>query len=201
MEISWILVKEVFFSLGSAAGVLALLRPVLESKHQRDLKRAQRILDLLPEQRIIDLEPCLYQLREVPKSFFDPFDQILHEVRTNQEGVRFSGPVRKHLSRELVAIQTGYQRLRTLVQVPEWEPYSRTEDGMERYYWRFNKDAFADESGIPKNYAQHLDECVDHAREITRAYQRFQIASEIHLLETPVARYLLSRRFREHGVG
>jgi hypothetical protein len=57
MDISWGAVKEVFFAVGSAAGVLALLRPVIESKHQCDLKRAERILGLIPEQLVIDREP------------------------------------------------------------------------------------------------------------------------------------------------
>src|SRR5690606_29585540 len=114
-------------------------RPVLDSKHQRDIDRAQRILKLLPEQQIVDLEPCLYQSRLVPDWMFHPFDQLAHEARTNQDGVRFSGPMSKELRRELPALLSGYKDLRELVQVPEWEPRSRVEDGTQNYYWDFNK--------------------------------------------------------------
>lgn len=201
MEISWPAIKEAFFAIGSVAGVIAFLRPVLDSKHQRDLDRTKRILTLLPEQQVFDLEPCLYQSRLVPEWMFHPFDQLAHEVRTNQDGIRFSGPISKYLRRELLAMLSAYAQLRLLVQVPEWEPRSRDEeDGTKSYYWDFNKAAFNDEQGIPQNYAQHLDECVDHARSISRAYQRFQIAADTHLLEVPLVRWLLPYRYRKNDV-
>lgn len=201
MEISWPAIKEAFFAIGSVAGFIAFFRPVLDSKHQRDVDRSQRILNLLPEQQIVNLEPCLYQSRLVPEWMFQPFDQLTHEARTNQDGVRFSGPISKHLRRELLATLNAYEQLRSLVQVPEWEPRSRVEeDGTKSYYWDFNKDAFKDERGIPSNYAQHLDQCVDHARSIARAYQRFQITADTHLLEVPLARWLLPYRYRKNGV-
>ena len=201
MSLPWSVIKEAFFAIGSVAGVIALFRPVLDKKHQRDMERAERILKLLPEQLVVDLEPCLYQSRLVPKWMFQPFDQLAHEARTNQDAVRFSGPLRKALLREFAAILDGYKSLRNLVQVPAWEPRTRgEEDGDVSYYWDFNKDAFEDERGIPQGYTQHLDECVDHARTIARAYQRFQITTETHLLEVPASRWLLPRRYRAHGV-
>lgn len=201
MEISWPAIKEIFFAVGSAAGFIAFFRPVLDSKHQRDIDRSKRILGLLPEQHIIDLEPCLYQSRLVPEWMFQPFDQLAHEVRTNQDGVRFSGLISKQLRRELLATLNAYTQIRSLVQVPEWEPCSRyEEDDTKSYYWGFNKEAFKDERGIPSNYAGHLDQCVDHARSIARAYQRFQITADTHLLEIPLAYWLLPYRYRKHGV-
>jgi hypothetical protein len=201
MEISWPAIKEAFFAIGSVAGFIAFFRPVVDSKHQRDIERSQRILDLLPEQQIIDLEPSLYQSRLVPEWMFQPFDQLAHEARTNQDSVRFSGPMSKHLRRELLGILDAYRQLRSLVQVPQWEPRSREDDdGTKGYYWDFNKEAFQDERGIPSNYAQHLDQCVDYARSIARAYQRFQITAETHLLEVPFARWLLPYRYRTHDV-
>ncbi len=201
MDLSWPVIKESFFAIGSLAGVIALLRPILDKKHQRDAERAERVFKLLPEQLVVDLEPCLYQSRLVPYWMFEPFDQLAHEVRTNQDGVRFSGPLRKALLRELTGVLDGYKNLRELVQVPDWEPKNREEDGgTASYYWDFNKEAFNDDRGIPQGYAQHLDKCVDHARVIARAYQRLQIASETHLLEIPVARWLLPRRYRAHCV-
>jgi hypothetical protein len=201
MEISWSAVKDAFFAIGSVAGFVALFRPVVESKHQRDIERSQRILNLLQEQQVINLEPCLYQSRRVPEWMFQPFDQLAHEARTNQNMVRFSGPIGKHLRREFLAILNAYEQLRSLVQVPEWEPRQRDEDdGTKSYYWDFSKDAFKDERGIPSNYAAHLDQCVDHARNIARAYQRFQITADTHLLESPLARWLLPYRYRKNGV-
>lgn len=201
MDLSWAAIKEIFFAIGSAAGVIALFRPVLDKKHQRDIERAERLLKLLPEQLVVDLEPCLYQTRSVPEAVFHPFDQIGHELRTNQDGVRFSGPIRKELLRELEGVMTGYNSLRELVQVPEWEPRARNEsDESCSYHWCFSKEAFKDENGVPRDYANHLDQCVDHAQAIARAYQRFQITVETHLLEVPVARWLLPRRYKAHGV-
>ncbi|WP_330970217.1 hypothetical protein, partial [Lysobacter sp. A3-1-A15] len=97
MELSWPVIKEAFFAVGSAAGVVALFRPVLDKKHQRDVERAERILTILPEQLVVDLESSLYQSRLVPEWMFQPLDQLAHEVRTNQDHIRFSGPLKNAL--------------------------------------------------------------------------------------------------------
>lgn len=197
MDISWPLVKDVFFTIGSLAGVFAFFRPVFEKRHQRDIARAKRVIKLLPEQQVVDLESFLYQFRNVPGWLFQPFDQLSHELRANQDSVRFSGPIRKALHKELLAMLSSYAALRKLVQVPYWEPRAESDNETS---WLFNKEAFNDENGIPREYAEHLDKCADYASEIKRAYQRFQIAADTHFLEAPVARWLLRRRYRAHGV-
>ena len=202
MDLSWDVVKEVFFAIGSVAGVVALFRPVLDVKHKRDIERSNRLMSLLPEQLVVDLEPSLYRDRKVPRRMFQPFEQLKHELRTNQDGVRFSGPLRKVLSSELAGVLEAYEKLRAHVQAPEWEPWSgRGDEDTSADSWTFNKQAFfKDERGILQGYVQHLNECADLAREIARAYQRFQIAAETHLLEVPVARWLLPRRYKAHRV-
>ncbi len=64
--------------------------------------------------------------------------------------------------------------------------------------WVFNKQAFENEEGFPKNYAGHLEECVDRARILLKSYQKLQIIAELHFLEIPFARWLLPRRFKKH---
>ncbi|MFN3311779.1 MAG: hypothetical protein ACK40R_08775, partial [Thermomonas sp.] len=78
-----------------------------------------------------------------------------------------------------------------------WEPKSHGEGEAQTYCWDFNKDAFRGEQGFPEGYAAHLDECVDRARSVRRAYQRFQIVADLHLLEAPLAGWLLKRRARQ----
>lgn len=73
MDVTWSSVKEVFFAVGSVAGVLALLRPLVEAKLQRDSARVDRIKSLVNEQRLVDLKARIYQ-REVPCEDFEPFD-------------------------------------------------------------------------------------------------------------------------------
>lgn len=123
----------------------------------------ERIKSLISEQRLVDLEHRIYQHREVPCEDFEPFDQLAHERRTNQEVVRFSGPLSKALSRELDAMLTSYSRLRDFVQVNEWVPRDDVIDGIEHRSWNFNKSAFEDSNGIPQNYAQHLDQAAEQA--------------------------------------
>ena len=170
MDMTWSSVKEVLFAIGSVAGVLAFLRPLVESKFQRDSIRVERIKSLVNEQR------------------------------TNQEVVRFSGPLSKTLSCELSAMLASYSKLREFIQVNEWEPINRNIDGTEYHSWIFNKSAFEDRDGIPRDYAQHLDQAAEQAVQMKKAFQRFQLVAELHLFEVPLARWLLPRRFKEQGL-
>jgi predicted kinase len=100
MEIGWSSVKEIFFAIGSMAGVLAFLRPLVEAKLQRDNVRVDRIKAMLSEQRLVDLEHRIWDAREVASEDFEPFDQLAHERHTNQQVVRFTGPTGKYLARD-----------------------------------------------------------------------------------------------------
>jgi hypothetical protein len=195
MSDAWSTLKDVFYTLGSIAGALALLRPLAESKMQRDASRIERIKLLVDEQQLVDLESCITN-REVARQLFVPFDQIAHEIRTNQDGIRFSGPSAKYLTKELNALVDHYHKLREYIQVPEWEPENFDVDGIKYETWRFNKRAFEDENRIPKNYGEHIHATEIQAAEMLKAFQRFQLVSELHLFEIPLARWLLARRFR-----
>lgn len=201
MEIRWELVKEVFYAIGSVAGVLALARPLAESKFQRDLERAERIKKLLNEQEVIDLARFVYDMRRIEDKRFQPFDQLEHERRTNQEVVRFSGPLAKYFSREVDGLLSAYIKLREYVQVNEWEPHAYpTDDGKRGYEWRFNKQAFEDVNGIARDYAKHLEEAAKQADEMKKAFQRLQLVAELHLLEAPIAGWLLRRKYERYGL-
>lgn len=201
MHISWSAVKEIFFTLGSLAGVLAFFRPVFESKYQKDQERLRRIFDALPEQVVVDLEPNVYQSRMVYSEDFHGFGRLADEVRSNQEGVRFIGPYGARLQSELHSLLAAYKALRDLIQVPWWEPHTDEDsDGTKRSFWSFNKSAFEGYDKRAPDYAKHLDECADRAKAVYKSYQRLQIIGELHLLELPLARLLLKRRFNASGV-
>lgn len=199
MAIEWSTLKDVFYTFGSIAGALALLRPLAESKMQRDMSRIERIKSIVNEQQLVDLERCINS-RQVPRQYFQPFDQIAHEIRTNQDGIRFSGPYAKFLSRELSSLIDGYHKLREYIQVPEWEPRTLEIDGVKHETWDFNKRAFEDENRIPKRYGDHLYATETQAAEILKAFQRFQIVAELHLFEIPLSNWLLKRRFKARSI-
>lgn len=196
MELTWATFREICYAIGSTAGVIAFIRPLLDEKLKRDQNRIDHVKELLPEQLLIDLEPEVWNSRCVPASTLSKFMQLEHEVETNQDSVRFSGPTAKHLKQCLKDIVASYNSLREYVQVPEWEPSQREEGTL----WIFNKGAFADEHGIPKNYAKHLEEAAQAASQITKAFQRFQVTAELHLYEIPFARWLLPMRYRQHNL-
>ena len=50
------------------------------------------------------------------------------------------------------------------------------------------------------DYVKHLDQAAEQAVQMKRAYQRFQVVAELHLFEVLVARWLLPRRFKAHGL-
>ncbi len=198
MLIDWSL-KDVLYTLGSVAGVIAFFRPLAESKIQRDAVRIERIKGLFNEQQLVDIERCINS-RQVPRSHFLPFSQLDHELETNQEVVRFSGPFAGLLKKELTSLIQEYQKLRVFVQVPEWEPRSIEVDGERFETWDFNKSAFENKDRIPEGYADHLYAAEKQAAEVLKAFQRFQVVSELHLLELPFAKWLVNRRFKSRGL-
>ena len=201
MNVSWSEIKEVFYAIGSVAGVIALARPLVESKYQRDASRVDEIKSLVSEQMLVDLEGYIYQHRQVRAEYFRPFDHLSHQLRTNQDAVRFAGPLAKYFRRELKSLLKNYGLLRNYIQVNEWQPRThKLEDGTEYLSWDFNKSAFTQQDGIQRDYAQHLDEAAEQAVQMKRAFQRFQLVAELHLYEVLVARWLLPRRNKTHGL-
>lgn len=195
--LTWADIKEIFFTIGSIAGVIALAKPVFEDKMKRDQIRIQHIIDLLPEQELLNLEYCVWNARAVPSSTFNNLYTLAHELQTKQDCVRFNGPNSKYLKIAVKDITEAYSSLRELVQVPEWEPITHSDGDT---VWTFNKEAFINSEGFPSGYAGHLEDAAKRALALTLAFQRFQIVSELHLLEIPFAKQLLARRIKAHGV-
>jgi len=198
--ITWDGIKEVFFTIGALAGVFAFAGPWIESRMSKDTERAERIKQMIDQQHIVDLELSVYDSRTIYSNHIAPFMRLIHERETNQDGVRFSGPLGRFYSQELDSLLDGYKRFRDYVQVPEWEPRTLKHDDEDVPVWQFNKDAFRGEDGIPRDYADHLYQASGIAVEMRDAFYRFQIVSETHLFEVPFARWLLPRRFKKHKV-
>lgn len=197
---SWGLIKEVFFAVGSLAGIFAFVRPVFESSFKRDQDRAARIRGLLPEDEVVGIEPQIFLSRYICTTAFRPFMQLQHDVNNNMDSVRFSGPLKKHYKAELARMIDAYNALRQYVQVPWWNLVKRKIDGVEETYWDFDKTEFF-EQGVPKHdYAKHLDDAAACADRIKIAYQRLQLVADVHLLEVPFAPMLLSKRYKANGV-
>lgn len=200
MNLSWHEWKEIFYTIGSAAGVIALARPVFESKHQRDVARFEQIRSSIGEDSVVGLVDCVYMGR-VPDSVLVPLDRLVDYRDKNHDTLRFSGPLARYFLDKIDALIAAYHGLREYIQVPEWEPHGRFDsDGTNYFEWRFNKEAFAKEHGYPTGYASHLDEARNKAVEIKNAYQQLQIVAELHLYEAPFAKWLLPRRFKKLGL-
>jgi hypothetical protein len=200
MELSWSFLKEFFFAVGSLAGVFAFMRPVLDSKFKRDQERAERIKQLLTEDQVIGIEPAITHSRMIHADFFAPFAHLNSDFRVNADAVRFSGPLRKYYLTELRRMLIAYRELRNRVQVPWWNPTVLRYDGIDENYWQFDRSQFFKHGEEVLDYAKHLDEACKCSDDIRIAYQRFQIVCEMHLLEAPLAFYLLPRRFAAHGL-
>jgi len=199
--ITWDGIKEVFFAVGSLAGVFAFVRPWVESRAAKDLERVSHVKAVVDVQQLVDLEVSVYSSRSIYSSHLYPFSRLTHETETNRDEVRFSGPMGRELRAELDALLDAYRRFREYIQVPEWEPGEIVyDDGTRVDVWQFNKSAFEDEAGIPRDYADHLHEASRIAVEMRKAFYRFQIVSDTHLFEMPFARWLLPRKFKQMGV-
>ncbi|PKL98358.1 MAG: hypothetical protein CVV19_12190 [Gammaproteobacteria bacterium HGW-Gammaproteobacteria-9] len=192
MGVTWDGVKEIFYVIGSVAGIIALLRPVFESKYDRDKTRFNKIIEQLNEQRVIDLDSDIYQSRTILNSSFVPFDRLRNERRSNHDSVRFSGPYAKQYRDALDEMLERYGKLREFIQVDAWEPTVNPADPTDSY-WRFNKQAFM-KNGYSDAYVEHLNEAARIAEELKLKFQRFQLVGDLHLYEWPIANLLLTLR-------
>lgn len=203
MNLNWNDIKEPLAVLGSFGGVFALYKTVIESKFKRDSEKIEAIKSEISEQELVNLESQIYQARRVPRKQFDPFDKLAHELVTNQEAVRFTGPLAKYLKIELDNLVKAYSDLRKYIQVDEWLPQDlKNEDGSNFEVWDFNKNAtaFTKNTGYPKDYGKHLDKAAEQAVRMKKIFNRFQIVTELHLFETPFAFCLLKKRFKKFNL-
>jgi hypothetical protein len=191
-------VKDYFFLLGSIAGLLALLRPVLELKFERDRKRAEKILELVPEEHMKAMDFHVEQARAVPVSDFCPLNRLKDEWTDKTDLVRFSGPLKAHYLKEVEQIVRNYNQLREYIQVPYWEPTSAGDDKPDTHKWSFNKSYFPDTTiGSQGDYDVHLSEASKIVGKVRDGLRRIQVIMEMHLLEVLFARFLLPKRLRE----
>lgn len=200
MIVDWVFIKQLLYVLAPIGALFAFYRKVIESKFNRDLEKIEYIKSLVKEKALVDLEYEIYQVRQVPRKQFDPFDQLSRELRTNQEVIRFTGPLSRYLKIELDNLIEAYVDLRRYIQVDEWLPQDhKNEDGSKYQAWDFNRNAnaFTQETGYPTNYASHLDCAAEQAAKMKKTFNRFQLVSELHLFEVPFAGYLLKKRFKK----
>ncbi|NOG32818.1 hypothetical protein HLB35_15570 [Halomonas sp. TBZ9] len=190
-------IKDYFFLLGSIAGLIALLRPVLESKFERDRKRAEKILEIVPEEHMKAMDFDVYQARAVLTSNFYPLDRLKSEWKDGTDLVRFSGPLKAHYLKEVEQIIRNYNQLREYIQVPYWEPTSTGDDNSDALQWSFNKSYFPEPTGSKGDYNVHLSEAGELVGKIRDGLRRLQIIMEMHFLEAFFARFLLPKRLRK----
>ena len=203
MTMDWGFIKNLFYILAPIGTIFAIYQKIIESKFNRDLEKIIYVKSLINEQALVDLEYEIYQVRQVPRKQFSPFDQLARELETNQEVIRFTGPIAKYLKVELDSLIQAYYGLRKYIQVDEWIPQNhKNEDGTEFVAWDFNKNAtaFTKDTGYPNDYGKHLDEAARQASRMKIAFNRFQIVAELHLFEASFASYLLKKRFKKFNL-
>lgn len=190
----WGTIKNAFYVVGSLAGILAWLRPAIESKHQEDMKRAAAILARFEESAVIDLPSFTYLYRRVPDFCLHPFDAVGHDITENRQGVRFVGPLGKTLRNELEQMIAAYSVYRKHVQVPGWIPV-RDEETQESA-WQFDRDAFNDGGRVTDRYVGELDAAAAAADAVVLRFQRFQALTELHFFEAFAPGIFVPRKFK-----
>lgn len=190
--------KNIFYFAGSLSGLVALLRPIFESKHQRDMDRASTIISRIDEVRIIDLPNYIYLSRHVADSAFSPFRDMSKKLDDGLQDVRFTGPLQKYLTSELKEMVSTYHQLRNYIQVPAWE--SRFIEGTTDSEWLFNKQAFFRDEEPRGDYAKHLEETAEVADRLKKRFLRFQALTELHYFEASVPWFSVPRKFKATGL-
>ena len=116
------IVKNIFYFIGSSAGLFAVLRPVFESKLQQDIQNARKIIERIGENRTLYLDSSIYLHHCVSSEFFVDIDILSNDINEKKQYTRFSSHISCYFNTELEEIINEYINLRSYIQVPEWEP-------------------------------------------------------------------------------
>ncbi|WP_314368614.1 hypothetical protein [Neisseria cinerea] len=195
------IVKNIFYFIGSSAGLFAVLRPVFESKLQQDIQNARKIIERIGENRILYLDSSIYSHRCVSSEFFVAIDILSNDISEKKQCTRFSSHISCYFNTELKEIINEYINLRSYIQVPEWEPRYNNDNGKSAWY--FNKKA---ESFYPSgehfsaNYPKHLEETVKIADKMKIRFLRFQALTELHYIETIFHKWTVAKLYKKHNL-
>lgn len=128
------IVKNIFYFIGSSAGLFAALRPVFESKLQQYIQNARKIIERIGENRILYLDSSIYSHRCVSSEFFVDIDILSNDISEKKQCTRFSSHISCYFNTELKEIMNEYSHLRNYIQVPEWEPRYNDDNGKSAWY-------------------------------------------------------------------
>ena len=195
------IVKNIFYFIGSSAGLFAVLRPVFESKLQQDIQNAKKIIEQIGENRILYLDSSIYLHRCVSSEFFVDIDILSNDISEKKQYTRFSSHISYYFNIELKEIMNEYINLRKYIQVPEWEPRYNDDNGKSAWY--FNKKAesfYPSGEHFPANYPKHLEEAAKIADKIKIRFLRFQALTELHYIETIFHKWTVAKLYKKHNL-
>ena len=195
------IVKNIFYFIGSSAGLFAVLRSVFESKLQQDIQNAKKIIEQIGENRILYLDSSIYLHRCVSSEFFVDIDILSNDISEKKQYTRFSSHISYYFNIELKEIINEYSNLRKYIQVPEWEPRYNDDNGKSAWY--FNKKAesfYPSGEHFPANYPKHLEEAAKIADKIKIRFLRFQALTELHYIETIFHKWTVAKLYKKHNL-
>lgn len=195
------IIKNIFYFIGSSAGLFSVLRPVFESKLQQDIQNAKKIIERIGEERILYLDSRIYLNGRVPSAFFIDMEKLSNDIQEKKQCTRFSSHVSCYFNTELKEIMNEYSYLRNYIQVPEWEPKYNSITGEPE--WHFNKHAksfYPPGEYFPANYPKHLEEAAEIADKIKIRFLRFQALTELHYIETIFHKWTVAKLYKKHNL-
>jgi len=195
------IVKNIFYFIGSSAGLFAVLRPVFESKLQQDIQNAKKIIEQIGENRILYLDSSIYLHRCVSSEFFVDIDILSNDISEKKQYTRFSSHISYYFNIELKEIMNEYSNLRKYIQVPEWEPRCNSDNGKSEWYFnKYAKSFYPPGKDFPDSYPEHLKEAARIADKIKIRFLRFQASTELHYIETIFHKWTVAKLYKKHNL-
>jgi len=183
-------IKDVFFMIGSFAGIFGLISPVIESKFQDDKQKLNKILENLSEDKIIILADQVWHSKFASFDILDKYDKFSRQMREKTTDVNFSGPLKNEIYSELKSVVSGYNKLREYIQVPYWNPALETD--INGYV--FDRSRFSD---IGDDYVEHIEGAHDCILDIRNSLRKLQVLLDFHYYETFISRLILKSRCKK----
>jgi hypothetical protein len=204
------LVKDIFFFIGSALGIFAFMKTLVEPAFADNRQKWEALKEHLTEQDLINLQHQVYVSRRVRDELLDRVIYFVHDIEEDAEYLRFGPPFRGLFEEHKKGLISDFRCLIERVQVPYWR-HNFFEDGDEREsYWSVDKNYFYEELPAAVNesdskkavriseqaYENNLNEASDAVDRMRMHYRAIGILANLHAFEAPFARGIVKKRSR-----
>ncbi len=178
--------KNFFYFIGAILAIVAFIKTVLEPSLNRNREKWKKVLDVVTDVDFqwIEHGTLNYQIKG---ENLQRVERLVYDYGQKADYTQFHGLFSNIYSEYFEELIVAHSEYRDLVQVNEWLPSAEGD-------WKFNKEAFARETGFPHDYSQHIYKAETAAKKMRHAFKKLEALSDLELWQSLMARKFVSNR-------